>query len=204
MLLVLASPVFKGLATIFYCLTFETSLFVASYDSQGHGGSIQSRLNTGKLLFWVLILQPMVSRSVRLGIKHQSGAYDQILNTVRQLRVCGCGTLSLTRGRVCPLQLLMALTSAVILGLAILLSQIRDIPFRRLLRPAGLRWRYSTPPPHGLSVYWVWVLFYDRLSAGQSVLNKSTLLGLTTRSLLLSDSCGFVFWGSLSNERTGL
>jgi hypothetical protein len=25
-----------GLATIFYCLKFETSLFVASYDSQGH------------------------------------------------------------------------------------------------------------------------------------------------------------------------
>jgi hypothetical protein len=22
-------------------------------------------------------------------------------------------------------------------------------PFRRLLRHAGLRWRYSTPPPHG-------------------------------------------------------
>jgi hypothetical protein len=25
----------------------------------------------------------------------------------------------------------------------------RDFPFRRLLRHAGLRWRYSTPPPHG-------------------------------------------------------
>jgi hypothetical protein len=30
-----------GLATILYCLTFETSLFVAFYDSQGHGGGIQ-------------------------------------------------------------------------------------------------------------------------------------------------------------------
>jgi hypothetical protein len=38
-----------GLATIFYCLTFETSLFVASYDSQGHGGGIRSRLHTGIL-----------------------------------------------------------------------------------------------------------------------------------------------------------
>jgi hypothetical protein len=35
------------LATIFYCLTFETSLFVASYDSQGHGGGIRSRIHTG-------------------------------------------------------------------------------------------------------------------------------------------------------------
>jgi hypothetical protein len=26
------------LATIFYCLSFEISLFVASDDSQGHGG----------------------------------------------------------------------------------------------------------------------------------------------------------------------
>jgi hypothetical protein len=32
------SPV--GLVTIFYCLRFETSLFVASYDSQGYGGGI--------------------------------------------------------------------------------------------------------------------------------------------------------------------
>jgi hypothetical protein len=30
-----------GLATIFYCLRFDTSLFVASYDSQGHGGGIR-------------------------------------------------------------------------------------------------------------------------------------------------------------------
>jgi hypothetical protein len=36
-----------GLETIFYCLTFETSLFVAFYDSQGHGGGIRSRLHTG-------------------------------------------------------------------------------------------------------------------------------------------------------------
>jgi hypothetical protein len=36
-----------GLATIFYCLTFETSLSVASYDSQGHGGGIRPRLHTG-------------------------------------------------------------------------------------------------------------------------------------------------------------
>jgi hypothetical protein len=38
------------LATIFYCLRVETSLFVASYDSQGHGGGIRPRLHTGELL----------------------------------------------------------------------------------------------------------------------------------------------------------
>jgi hypothetical protein len=57
-----------------------------------------------------------------------------------------------TRGWVCRLQLLLTLTSAVILRSEshgtcdhILLSQIRDFPFRRLLRLAGSRWRYSTP-----------------------------------------------------------
>jgi hypothetical protein len=33
----------------------------------------------------------------------------------------------------------------------ILLPEIRDFPFRCLLRLSGLRWRYSTPPPHGMT-----------------------------------------------------
>jgi hypothetical protein len=41
------SPV--GLATIFYCLRFGTSLFVASYDSQGYCGGIRLRLHAGLL-----------------------------------------------------------------------------------------------------------------------------------------------------------
>jgi hypothetical protein len=52
--------------------------------------------------------------------------------------------------------LLLALASADIFGSDShgtrdhnLLSQIRDFPFRRLLRLAGLRWRYSTLPLHG-------------------------------------------------------
>jgi hypothetical protein len=38
-----------NLATIFYSLRFETPLFVASYDSQGHGGGIRPRLTGGSL-----------------------------------------------------------------------------------------------------------------------------------------------------------
>jgi hypothetical protein len=77
--------------------------------------------------------------------KHPSGTYDESFITVRQLRVCWCGTLSLTRERVCRLQLLLALASAVIFGCEshgtrdhILLSQIGDFPSRRLLRLARL------------------------------------------------------------------
>jgi hypothetical protein len=43
-----------GLVAIIYCIRFETSLFVASYDSQGYGGGIRpaSDLNSkSKLLY---------------------------------------------------------------------------------------------------------------------------------------------------------
>jgi hypothetical protein len=85
-----------------------------------------------------------------------SGAHDQIFIAVWQLRSCFCGAPCLTRRRVYLLYMLLALASAVFLGSGslgtddhILLSQIWDSPFRRLLRLAGSRWRYSTPPPHG-------------------------------------------------------
>jgi hypothetical protein len=74
-----------------------------------------------------------------------------------QTRVFFMWALSLKVGQVCRLQLLLDLASAVVLesesrGIRdhILLAQICAFPFGRLLRLAGLRWRYLTPPPHGI------------------------------------------------------
>jgi hypothetical protein len=82
-----------------------------------------------------------------------SGVHDQIFIALWELRSCFCGALSLTRGWVCLLYMLLVLASVVVLGSDflgsrdnILLSQIWDLPFRRLLRLAGSRWRYSNPP----------------------------------------------------------
>jgi hypothetical protein len=56
----------------------------------------------------------LFSRQVRLGIKHPSGAYDQIFISVWQLRVCWCGALSLTRERVCRLPNLLSSNKSLV------------------------------------------------------------------------------------------
>jgi hypothetical protein len=90
-------------------------------------------------------------QSVRLGDK-PSRPTTRIF--ILQLNTCGYSpyvTSSLMRGWVCRLQLLLGLASAVILRSEsrgthdhILLSQIRDFPFRRLLLLGGVRPRLHT------------------------------------------------------------
>jgi hypothetical protein len=118
-----------------------------------------------------------------------SGAQDQVIISVCQLQSCFCGVPSLTRGRVRLLYTPLALASAVLLG-SILLSQIWEFPFRRLLRLTGSWWRYSTPPPHGLlmemgemlkQIYmkcegWGWTYYYRVSGACTFKQNKPHLL----------------------------
>jgi hypothetical protein len=102
------------------------------------------------------------------------------------------------RGRACLLFMLLALARLVFLGSEsfrtrdhILLSQIRDFSFRRLLQLAGSRWKVFDPASTRVSKS---KLCYDRRSDGQSVLVLSIHVGLTTTFFLLSGSCGFSLW----------
>jgi hypothetical protein len=109
-------------------------------------------------------------------------------NFIFQLNTCGYShyvTPSLTRGWVCCLQLLLAITTAVILRVRVPRNSLsyftvshsrvpqpggpgpriyipqeqggpgippgNGFPFRRLLRLAGPRWRYSNTRPHGIT-----------------------------------------------------
>jgi hypothetical protein len=150
-----ASPLsVRALQSRSYCLTYLT---LQRQLSHLNGRKLDQRQVSPSYfqltkLSVSLILRPAVRRPVRLGIKHPSGAYDQIFITVRQLRVCWYGALSLTRGRVSRLRMLLALVSAVTFRSEsrrtrdhILLSQTGDFAFRRLLWLTRLRWRYSTP-----------------------------------------------------------
>jgi hypothetical protein len=59
------------LTTIFYCLSFGTSIFVASYGSQGHGGGIRPLLYTGltQLKYDSSLCSPRTERTENISTK---------------------------------------------------------------------------------------------------------------------------------------
>jgi hypothetical protein len=109
-----------------------------------------------------------------------------------------CGVPYLTRGRVCHLYMLLALASAVFLGSEslgtgdhILLSQIWDFPFRRLLRLAGSRWRFRPCLHTGYSTT------TNRAEQSSSILPATSQHGHSWHRAplgpagLITDCCGF-------------
>jgi hypothetical protein len=131
-------------------------LFVASYDSQGYGGGIRTHLHAGLISNCQSQSQSQIAtdgQSVsKSWCRAPSAVHDQIFITLWQLRSCFCGAPSLTRGRVCLSYMMLVVASVVLLGseslgtrYCLLLSQIWDFHFRRLLRLAGSRWRDSNP-----------------------------------------------------------
>jgi hypothetical protein len=96
------------------------------------------------------MLRPTVSRPVSLGIKHLSGAYDQIFITCLTVTVLFLwGALSDERSGmsfVCAAGPCQRSLSRVRVPWD---SQPYFTVSDLRLRLAGSRWRYSIPPPHG-------------------------------------------------------
>jgi hypothetical protein len=86
-------------------------------------------------------------------------------------------------------------------------------PFCRLLRLAGVRCRYSKPPPQGdghtsTKSKSKWKSHYDRQSVGQSVMVSGAHLGPATNfsfsSNFLLDTYCLLLYSVISDERAGL
>jgi hypothetical protein len=181
------------------------------------------------------MLRRTVSRSVCLANKHPFGAYDQIFITVRQLRICWCGArtgLSFTiaagpsqRSHSC---VQVPRNSCPYFTLSDsrlpqpggpgprtyippeqggpVIPSSTGFPFRRLLRFAGLRWKYSNPPPRGIRVCQSQSESYITTDGQLASLswNKAPICDLRPDLYYCQIVASLFVWEALSDERTSL
>jgi hypothetical protein len=101
-----------------------------------------------------VMLRPMVSQPVCFNVQPPSGAQDQIFVNIWQLQVSWCEEPSLTSGRACYLELLLAFASPGLMITFYYLSFETSPPWRArspYLYPPRTGW-FSYTPRH-------WVLF---------------------------------------------
>jgi hypothetical protein len=127
------------------------------------------------------------------------GSWPDIINNYSlTVTVLFCGAPSLTSGRGLSFVYDAGLASAVSPGSEplrsrdhILLSQIWDFLFRRLLRLSGSRWSYSIPPPHGdailLCMNWTRSVEWYRLGADCIENTASSSTSIVARGPLRSN-----------------
>jgi hypothetical protein len=156
----------------------KTGCNLAEFSEEGYGSKRAAFPMMTMMMSLSLMLRPTVSRPVCLGVKHPFGAYDQIFITCVTVKVLFLwGALSDDRSGlsfVCAAGLCQRSLSRV------------QVPWdmRPYFTVSHLRLLFSSPPttrrvtvevfdPVSTRVRllnWVWVLCYDRRSAGQSVL----------------------------------
>jgi hypothetical protein len=176
------------------------------------------KLNCRSYFQLTVTLRLTVGQSVSQSVSQSwcrapSGAHDQIFITVWQLRSCLCGALSLTKGRVCLLSVIVCSSKSYLQFYT--LYMVINV-YTICIGPLSLQAQYSRLCPISSSFRYNSTstlsyskseskseLCYDRRSVGQSVLVLSTHLMLTTRFLLLSDSCGFVDVGCSHWQENG-
>jgi hypothetical protein len=130
----------------------------------------------------------MLRRPVCLCVKHLPGAQDQVLITVIQLRAW-YGASYLASGRICRLQLLLAVARAVILESEsreahdhILLPQIRDSPKLEGQVPVFTASRNSVYQLFPQALGSLFVASYDLQDYGGGIrtcIHAGTALGMT-------------------------